>query len=202
MGKEEKDVASRMYSKAEKDIRTALKVERGTEIKASTIPNRDKAKLYRSLNGFHKFGAVVNQKSVLPRIFKSKKDKQRYLDYVYKIAVKRCLQSIMKNGLLPENHTGNLFFFVDEHTTATNGRYELREGLEQEFKLGTYNWNYSTFHPPILPSMGSLHLEFCNSASKPLVRAADIVANKILYSVSSRKGLSTTDFGPFITYFP
>ena len=75
----------------------------------------------------------------------------------------------------------NLYFYVDEHTTATNGRYELREALEQEFKVGTYNWSYQTFFPPIFSSMETVNMEYCNSKNKLLVRAADIVANKIYH---------------------
>ena len=72
-------------------------------------------------------------------------------------------------------------FYVDEHTTATNGRYELQEALEQEFKLGTYNYKYDTYYEPIFRKMKDVQLEYCNSQSKLLVRAADIVANKIYY---------------------
>jgi hypothetical protein len=30
---------------------------------------------------------------------------------------------------------------MDEHTTATDGRYELREALEMELKIGPYNYD-------------------------------------------------------------
>ena len=74
-----------------------------------------------------------------------------------------------------------IFFSVDEHSTATNGRYELQEGLEQEFKYGTYNWNYSHFYPPIFPELSSVDVKYCNSSVHPLIRAADITANKLLH---------------------
>ena len=59
------------------------------ELKACRISNKEKGKLYRSLNQVIRFGIVVNQKNVLDRIFLSKKDKQRYLDYAYKVGLKR-----------------------------------------------------------------------------------------------------------------
>lgn len=74
-----------------------------------------------------------------------------------------------------------IYFYVDEHTTSTNGKYELREGLEQELKNGTYNKEYSKFFPSIFPNILSIHLEFCNSKSKLLIRAADIISNRIYY---------------------
>lgn len=79
------------------------------------------------------------------------------------------------------NQVERIYFYVDEHTTATNGRYELQESLEQEFKLGTYNYHYNTYYPPIFMNIKDIQLQYCNSESKLLVRAADIVANKIYY---------------------
>ena len=38
-----------------------------------------------------------------------------------------------------------IYMYNNEHNAITNGRYELREGLEQEFKLGTYNLRYDKF---------------------------------------------------------
>ena len=45
------------------------------------------------------------------------------------------------------------------------------------------------FYPPIFPNLKDCNLEFCNSASKLLVRAADITANRIYYHAVSK----TTD---------
>lgn len=181
LGSDSKEKWSRLYSNAEKTIRRKRNYDKNYELKATNISNKDKSKLYRSLNNCYKFGVVINQKAVLDRIFSSKKDKQRYLDYAYKIAVKRAFESLIKQKIINADDVERIFFYVDEHTTATNGCYELGEGLEQEFKYGTYNATYSIFYPPIFPNMKEVHLEFCNSASKLLVRAADIVANKIYF---------------------
>jgi len=180
LGTPEKNEWTRRYSAAEKIIRARENFDADYEIKATSISNANKGKLFRSLNQCFKFGVIVNQKRVLPQIFESKKDKQRYLDYVYKIAVKRAFESLMGQYFQAED-VQNLYFYVDEHTTATNGRYELREALEQEFKMGTYNWSYQTFFPPIFPSMETVNMAYCNSKNKLLVRAADIVANKIYH---------------------
>ncbi len=151
----------------------------------------------RSLNNCFKFGVVVQQQRVMDRIFTSKKDKQRYLDYVYKIGLKRALESLMHDGLIAKDEVENLHVYVDEHTTATNGRYELREGLEQEFKNGTYNWNYGIFYEPLFSGLKGVDLHFCNSATTTLVRAADHVANEIYHEAltivpASRENLCIT----------
>ena len=183
LSKDDRDVFSRKYIKAEKDLRSARHYDSSQELKACRISNADKNKLFRATNQVYRFGVVIDQQKVLDRIFRSKKDKQRYLDYVYKMAVKDALIDLMMCEMIKKDDVESLYFFVDEHTTATNGKYELREALEQEFKIGTYNRDYSIFFPPILPSLKTVELFFCDSNSKPLIRAADIVANHIYYLI-------------------
>lgn len=187
LGTESKENWSRKYSSVEKILRVNKGVTADYELKATQVSNKEKGKLFRALNGCYKFGAVINESRVLDRIYLSKKDKQRYLDYAYKIAVKRAFENLIQNKVINSDEVERLFFYVDEHTTATNGRYELQEALEQEFKLGTYNSKYDTYYPPIFRKMKDVKLEYCNSASKLLVRAADIVANKIFYLARNEK---------------
>ena len=185
LGQDSKEEWSKRYAKAEKVLRGKKQVSRDYELKATKIKNSEKSQLFRSLNKCYKFGVVIKQKTVLSRIFESKKDKQRYLDFAYKIAIKRAFESLINKNIIKSDEVERLYFYVDEHTTATNGRYELREALEQEFKNGTYNFEYSCYFPPIFNSLKEVNLIFCNSQTKLLVRAADIVANRIYYLYSS-----------------
>lgn len=185
LGEEKRDDWSRKYSAVEKVLRRNKGVSSSYELKATKITNKEKGKLFRSLNKCYKFAVVVKQQEVLDSIFRDKKTKQRYLDYAYKIAVKRALEELMKRKIIKASEIESMFFFVDEHTTATNGRYELREALEREFKSGTHNFNYQKFFPPIFPEMRELNLSFCNSEKKILIRAADIVANRVFYLARS-----------------
>ena len=177
LGKENKELWSRKYSAVENNLRNSLHYADSVEIKASILSAKHKNSFYRSLNDCYKFGAVIKEQRVLDQIFKSKKDKQRYLDYAYKIAVKFAFVRMINEGLIKPDEVENICFYVDEHTTATNGKYELREALEQELKSGTYNFQYSCFFEPVFPHMGSVELKFCDSSTVTLVRAADIVAN-------------------------
>ncbi len=201
LDKETKDEASRKYLHAERTIRNTNDYGR-TELKACRITNKQKGKLYRALNQYYKFGVVVNQKNVLERIYKSKKDKQRFLDFVYKIAIKRFFEKLIRDKIISPNDVLNIYFFVDEHTTATNGRYELQESLEQEFKYGTYNWDYSKAFPPLFPNLRSVTVEFCNSEKRTLIRAADIVANNIYYHANSNNRLFIFDHNLHVITFP
>lgn len=186
LGKEEKDDYNRKYLTAEKAIRIG-KYSHNEELKACRIDNKEKGKLYRSLNRVIRFGIVINQKNVLDRIFMSKKDKQRYLDYAYKVGLKKTLQRLIKEGRINPDEIETIHIYNDEHSTATNGRYELREGLEQEFKLGTYNLRYDKFFPPIFEKVKGIELLFCDSSKVTLIRAADIVANRIYFMSLNRK---------------
>ena len=117
----------------------------------------------------------------------SKKDKQRYLDYAYKVGLKKALQRLIKEDRINPDEIETVHIYNDEHSTATNGRYELREGLEQEFKLGTYNLKYDKFFPPVFENLKGIELLFCDSNKVTLIRAADIVANRIYFMALNRK---------------
>lgn len=202
LGASEKETWSRKYSKAEKTIRNSnKKYTNGMELKATNISNKEKGKLFRSLNNCYKFGVVINQNYVIRSIFDDKKSKQRYLDYAYKIAVKRALQDLINKSIINPNDVERIYFYVDEHTTATNGCYELQMCLEQELRNGTYNYTYSKFFPPLFTKMKDLKVKYCNSSTKLLVRAADIVANRIYYMARSNKDFSNIR-NLHITYLP
>ena len=188
LSKDERDIWSRKYIAAEKVIRNTENIGFDSEVKASTVSNKSKSKLYRSLNKSEKFGVVIQQKKLLDSLFCDKKGKQRYLDWAYKMAVKTKFLELIKNGQINPEAVNGIYFFVDEHTTATNGIYELQESLEQEFKFGTYNYNWMIFHPPIFPNLQIVKVEYCNSFTKTLVRAADIVANHIYHEAIKNNG--------------
>jgi len=200
LSKRAKDDASRKYIKAEKDIRSSGRYPVGAELKASLLTNEDKGKLFRSLNQHIKFGAIVEQKKLRKEIFDDKKNKQKNLDYTFKIALKRAFESLMRCNMITESNVDNIHVFSDEHATATNARYELRDGMEGEYKRGTINFTYNKFYPPIFTNLENVNLTFCDSNSVTLIRAADIVANRIYYLANKKLPIETTNL--IITRFP
>lgn len=188
LSKNDRDIWSRKYKKAERTIRQIEKINKDNEVKATTISNKSKSKLYRSLNQVEKFGIVIHQKELSDKLFKSKKNKQRYLDWTYKIAVKTKFEEMIRQGKINSSEIENIYFFIDEHTTATNGKYELNELLEMEFKHGMFNYSSMIYYPSIFKNLKQLKVNFCNSEQKTLVRAADIVANHIYYLTNKNKG--------------
>lgn len=197
LGKNEKDIASRKYLAAESSLRGKYK----TELKATLIDNKDKSNLFRSLNAYQKGAVVIDQKKILNTCFGDKKTKQRYLDFAFKMGIKYHICSLINKGIINPNEIENMYFFVDEHSTATNGLYELEEALLQEFKCGTHNWNYQTFFPPIFPQMKSLTLRYKDSKKSTLVRSADIIANRV-YFHSVNNSLNDISEKVFIRQLP
>ena len=185
LSKEDRDAWSRKYIAAEKIIRKSEEKSKNAELKAAKITNKSKSKLYRSLNQVEKFGIVINQENLHDEIFSSKKGKQRYLDWAYKMAVKNKFKELISKNFINPNEVENVYFFIDEHTTATNGRYELRESMEQEFKYGTFNFNYMIHYKPIFPNLKIIDVVYCNSENKTLIRAADIICNHIYFIANS-----------------
>lgn len=194
-----RDNVSRKYIGAERNIGKSYKS--GIELKASLLSNKHKTKLYGSVKPYVKFGAIIDQREVREEIFNHKESKQRYLDYVYKMALKNAFIGMENNNLIEFDKITKLNVFVDEHTTATNGRYELRQSLMQEFKTGTFNWSWNTFYPPIFTNLADVTLQHCNSAKVPLIRASDIIANR-LYYLSTHDKQVAVDNNLYIKYFP
>lgn len=200
LGKEKRDIQSRKYSAVERNIRQNGYYEKNTELKATFVTNKEKYKLYRSLNKCIKFGVIIHQKDIHDGIYSHKKSKQRYLDYSYKIALKRAFEHLINIGRIKPDQVEDILIYSDEHTTATNGRYELREAIEQELKLGTINYNNASVYPPIFPNMGNVCLKYCDSKANYLIRAADIVSNNIYHRVVI--GDRVVGANLFVTYLP
>ena len=200
---EDRDNYSRKYIAAEKNIRISEGLSNGEEVKACYIKPKSRNKLYRSVMDAERFGVVISQKKLTAKnLFSNKKTKQRYLDWAYKMAVKKKLEDMIAKGQINPEFVENIVFLVDEHSTATDGCYELRESLEKEFKIGIWNFDYMTFHKPLFPNVKSVNLQYCNSAKKTLVRAADIIANHIYYYANQNKGEIPTENKLHIYYHP
>lgn len=76
--------------------------------------------------------------------------------------------SMAENSVFKPIDVTKLTFYVDEHSTATNGRYELEQALEQEFKHGTFNFNYQIFYHPIFKNLQSVKVNFVDSKTRTL----------------------------------
>lgn len=200
LSKDSKDNSIRKYKAIEKELREKSNVEKG-ELKATRLKSKHKRRLFNSLGDTYKFAIIIKESRVNVGIFNNKKSKQRYLDYAFKIGLKRALGNLIEKKILDKTIVNNVYVYQDEHTTATNGLYELREALYQEFKHGTSNFKYNMHHPPLFEGMGNVFVKYLNSEKYPLIRAADIVANKVYNSCMKNEFEKSTD-DLFITRLP
>lgn len=198
----EMDNALRRYRAAEKTIRKKEKYKNMPELKASFIGNAEKRSLFNIGNPYARFGAVVNLKR-LRSFSTNKKDKQRYMDFAYKLAVKHALKEMLGYKEIDQNDASGIFFYVDEHATATNGRYDLEQSMFKEFFTGMYT-NSFTWIPPMLPGLTSLEVKYRDSTSSPLVRCADIIANRLLFEVKNGtlRDFKANNPNFYITFLP
>jgi len=199
---DDKEIFTRKYIHAERTLRKTGKYKGISELKAAHIDNKDKGKLFRSTNQCFRFGTVINENKLLPQAFESKKSKQRYLDYAYKIGLKRYLEYLINSNVFDPNDVINLYLFCDQHSTATNGLYDLESSIYKEFRNGIYNYQYNIFHAAIMPKLEKVTVKYCDSTNTTLIRSADIIANRIYYFAQFEPGALTQDKNLFITSLP
>lgn len=178
--------ASRRYQAYENAVRQRLSIPHSEEVKACNLPLKSRRLLLRSTNREFRFGVVIEIPAlrIRWRIADDKKSRQRYMDFAYKIAVKRFLSSLIRDGAINPLAVRAIHFFTDQHHTATNGRYELRESLEQELIRGTINFETQDAYLPLFPQAKTVTVKYCDSRKVALIRAADMVANKIYRQVN------------------
>ena len=193
---------SRRYIHCENALRNTGKYKKEDELKASFITNAEKGKFYRSLNRCYKFALIIHEANINPSVFENKRHKQRYLDYAYKIVLKKCLEHVLSASYIQEGEVKKIHVYADEHRTCTDSVYELREALLNEFRLGTFNATYETFFPPIFPSLDDVRLYYCDSKKVALIRASDIVANHFYHKAHENRGKIASEPNTFIMYLP
>lgn len=203
LNKKDKNNTTNKYISVEKKIRQIMNLSSDIEIKASFLHDNIKYKrwLYNVLSKCYKFGVVIKQKEVYSSIYKTKESKRRHLDYAFKRALKDELLFLESNNVLTLTNIENVNIFVDEHTTATDGIYDLKESIINELKYGTYNMQFNTFYQPIIPSLKCLKLEFTDSKKSILVRASDIIANKIYSDMLKNRTIQQSLYNHII-YLP
>ena len=134
--------------------------------------------------GSYKFCVVIKQRKLdTARIFKDAKSKQRYLDFAYKLALRRALEEMISRGsLLPED-SFRLIINEDNHHTATNALYSKEESIHAELKEGIYPSRFGLFHPPVFKNLESVEISLKDSTTNSLIRGADIIANSVYVSM-------------------
>lgn len=138
------------------------------ELKGSMLNYEEKKRLVKMINKYaHILIIRIKIDEIKQEILNDKKTRQRYLDYAFKIGLKKHLLYLNKKQQLDLKTIDNIMIFQDQHTTATNGIYELRESILQEFKYGSFNYSWDTYFEPITSNLKNIFLKFCDSKKIP-----------------------------------
>lgn len=181
-GKEAKDVIERRYIAVENDIRRySDTLGADDETKASALTMKERKRLYQVIEASpcYQFGVIVDQSRLRPNVFATKGSKQRYLDWALKMGLKTGVLAMIKDGVVSRERISKISVFVDEHSSSTSGKYNLRDSINEEFRHGMYG-PQGAFHEPVLsPEFPEIPVSYLDSRKATLIRAADVTANWI-----------------------
>ncbi len=185
LSKKEKDAALSKYRAA---VRRLNKTPE-KEFKAYGARGKDKRYLVSLLKECESFSCVVDKRRVYGSIMSYKKSIHRYKDYCIKRAAKAKLMDLINRKKIDPNLPIVLRFFIDNQPTSTDGIYNLRESIREEFSAGIANFDYGTFHRPLFNSDVTVYTQFCDSRNSPLIQASDMLANCIFTKYNYRPEL-------------
>lgn len=156
------------------------------EIKAAYLNLKQRKRLFNlQVPQCVRFGIVIDQQRVYKQIYQTKQDKQRFIDYALKRGIKHAIESANTSGLILKKEINCMSIVVDEHSTATSGKYTFKETVDEEFRRGTYSPNYDKFFPPLFSlDFPCIPVSYCDSKKVVGVRIADITANWIYKAYS------------------
>ena len=137
-----------------------------------------------------------------PKVFRNKRTCQRYQDYAYSEGLASAFSCLISNGFLSYEEETAIHIISDEHHTATDGEYELREILMQSLKDGGFNHDFTVFLSPIFRRTEMVSLALVDSKRNVLARAADIIANRVYFEVNKGNAENIIDESMMLFAFP
>lgn len=179
LGEKAKTDLIHKQQKLEKIIKRKLSIAPTDELKASRLNLKIEKRFIRlSTDNVVRFAVVIRQKKLHEYVFNTKHDKQRYLDFALKIAIKRALQQCFRKNIYQKEHIDSMVVIVDEHSSSTSGKYNLYQTINAEFRTGVYNPEWNHLYPPVFSKdFPEIQVNYVDSAKTTLVRVADITAN-------------------------
>ncbi len=187
--KKEKDKAATRFKKIESEISSNY----DGELKANRIKNKHKKTLFNCVKNEKRFIIDVSINQMYDSSLGDKRTIQRFKDY----SLARTIKESLRFYNIPPSQQVNLHLLVDEQNICTNGRYNLKESIIEELFSGKYN-DYHKFIKPYFNVRGIVKVQYCDSNNVPLIRGADILANRKFWKL--RKNQKIT--GGYISKLP
>ncbi|WP_143013215.1 DUF3800 domain-containing protein [Parafannyhessea umbonata] len=179
----------RRYIAVENDIKThSERLGCDDEAKACHLSMRERKRLYQVIetSPCQQFGTIVRQDRLQDSTFSSKRTKQRCLDWALKMGIKKCVCAMLSAGSIDKRDVKKMDVYVDEHSSSTDGKYNLSESINEEFRVGMYD-NSGWYHAPVFSlNLPVINVRYLDSKKVSLIRAADITANWIFCAERDR----------------
>ncbi len=142
-----------------------------------------KNSLYKVLKKYYSFSLIVDINKLFGFVLENKKSICRYKDFALKLTIKNHINNLINlNKINPDLDTV-LFINIDQQLTSTNGIYNLKQSIYEEFKNGIINYNYSTKHPSVFNANLKVKIKYCDSKYNYLIQASDILANRVFNAI-------------------
>lgn len=185
-----------------KDVSICTSNKACPELKHNMLKPKHNRQLINYIKKYSILCCIINNDKVYSNIKSNTSSRGRFLDYSLKLLIKHTVKGLIKENRINPNLPIKLIINIDEQTTKTNGYYNLRDGIVEELKYGIFNYNYGTFHTPIVNS--SLDVKVCYQKSEKsyLIQASDLVAGTVrkLYLNNINDFLEFTKRTDFINY--
>lgn len=172
------------------------------ELKHNMLKSKHIRQLMNYIKKYSVLCCIINNDKVYSNIKSDTASRGRFLDYALKLLIKHTIKELIKEKRLNPNLPVKLIINIDEQTTKTNGYYNLRDGIVEELKYGIFNYNYGTFHTPIINSTLEVNVCYQKSEKSYLIQASDLVAGTVrkLYLNNMNDFLEFTKRTGFVNY--
>lgn len=172
------------------------------ELKHNMLKSKHNRQLINYIKKYSVLCCIINNDKVYKNIKSNTASRGRFLDYSLKLLIKNTIKGLIKENKINPNLPIKLVINIDEQTTKTNGYYNLRDGIIEELKYGIFNYNYGTFHTPIVNSSLDVNVCYQKSEKSYLIQASDLVAGTVrkLYLRNINDSLEFTKRTTFINY--
>ncbi|MBN3534448.1 DUF3800 domain-containing protein [Mycoplasma procyoni] len=159
-----------------------------TELKGSLLRENQQLQIMSLLKDVDKICVKVNVEMIYDSIMSNKKSKRRYLDFAFKSGLRSYFEELIFKKEISQTGQYNFYFFVDQHTTSTNGIYDLKETIENDFFSGIFSQSSkSWFTPPLFDKKGNITVQYCDSKNNSYIRMADILANYMFRKINKNQ---------------
>lgn len=164
------------------------------ELKSYNLKPKDMRRFMNLINRHFTVGCIIRNGGLKDYVKADAASKRRFTDYAIKRLIKRTINRLIKSGQVNPNEPVRLILNIDQQSTKSSGYYELDEGIKEELIHGVYNFNYGTYHEPILFGELDVHLTYRKSHESYAVQAADLVAGTIRRNLLSENGQGDNEF--------